>query len=135
MIVLDASAVLEMVLNTEAGRQVIERIEDPAESLHAPHLMGVEVTQVLRRYVRSQHLAEATAVSALGDLLDLGVARYDHEPLLPRVWQLRENVTAYDGVYLALAEVLDAPLLTRDRRLARSSGHEAVVELVAGRAH
>ncbi|MDQ3629070.1 MAG: type II toxin-antitoxin system VapC family toxin [Actinomycetota bacterium] len=135
MIVLDASAVLELVLNTEAGRQVLERIEDPAESLHAPHLMGVEVAQVLRRYVRAHQVAEETAASALSDLLDLDVARYEHEPLLPRVWQLRDNVTAYDGVYLALAEVLDAPLLTRDRRLAGSSGHDAVVELVAGRAH
>lgn len=130
MIVLDASAVLELVLRTEAGGQVMDRIEDPAETLHAPHLLGVEVVQVLRRYVRANQLPQDVAAQALRDLTDLGVARYEHEPLLPRVWQLRENVTAYDGVYVALAEVLDAPLLTRDARLAGSSGHDAVVELV-----
>lgn len=132
MIVLDASAVVELLLNTVTGRRVMDRIADPAESLHAPHLLGVEVSQVLRRYVRAGEIGADTAASAVTDLAELDIARYEHEPLLPRVWQLRENLTAYDGVYIALAEVLDAPLLTRDSRLAGSSGNGAVVELVNG---
>lgn len=65
------------------------------------------------------------------DALDLDVTRYDHEVLLPRVWQLRRSLSAYDGVYVALAEVLDAPLLTADRRLGRTKGHRAAIEVVA----
>jgi len=72
-----------MVLNTGAGQQVMDRIADPAESLHAPHVIGVEVTQVLRRYVRAGEVTVQTAAGALIDLAELDVARYEHEPLLP----------------------------------------------------
>jgi predicted nucleic acid-binding protein len=130
VIVLDASAVLELLLNTGGGDQVRDRIADPDESLHSPHLLGVEVAQVLRRYLASRSILPETAVAALEDLAVLDIERYEHEPLLGRVWELRENVTAYDAVYLALAEVLDAPLLTFDRRLASSPGHDAAVELL-----
>ncbi len=130
MIVLDASAVLELLLNTEGGSQVSDRIADPAESLHAPHLLSVEVAQVLRRYVASRSISAELAVAALDDLAALDIDRYEHEPLLPRVWELRDNATAYDAVYLALAEVLDAPLLTFDARLAAAPGHTASVELL-----
>jgi len=130
MIVLDASAVIELLLNTQRGARVAERIADPAESLHAPHLLGVEVAQVLRRYAASAVISGPVGTVALTDLADLDVELYEHEPLLDRVWELRDNVTAYDAVYLALAEVLDAPLVTFDRKLAAAPGHAAQVELV-----
>ncbi len=130
MIVLDASAVVELLLGLPKAAFVAERIADPDVSLHAPHLLGVETTQVVRRYVRSNAVSARRGAEALTDLVDLDVVRHEHEPLLPRVWELRDSVTAYDAAYLALAEVLDAPLLTLDARLARSSGHRAVVELV-----
>lgn len=130
MIVLDASAVVELLLNTDRGELVRDRIADVTESLHAPHLLAVEVAQVLRRYVASRSVAPEIATAALEDLAALDIAHYSHEPLLPRAWELRDNVTMYDAVYLALAEVLDAPLLTFDGRLATSPGHRASVELV-----
>ena len=131
MIVLDASAVVELLLNTDRGGLVRDRIADPAESLHAPHLLSVEVAQVMRRYVLVSSIEPEIATAALDDLAALDVARYAHEPFLGRVWELRENVTAYDAVYLALAEVLDAPLLTFDERLAATPAHVAEVELLA----
>jgi predicted nucleic acid-binding protein len=130
LIVLDASAVLELLLNTEGGSLVRERIADPDETLHAPHLLSVEVAQVLRRYAAARSITAETSAAALGDLAALDIARYPHEPFLPRMWELRESITAYDAVYLALAEVLDAPLLTFDDRLAASPGHVATVDVL-----
>ena len=132
MIVLDASAVIELLLNTEGGSRVRDRIADPSESLHAPHLLSVEVAQVLRRYVASRSIGVEMARAALEDLADLDIVRYAHEPFLGRVWELRDHVTAYDAVYLALAEILDCPLVTFDSRLSASPGHVALVELLAG---
>ena len=102
------------------------RIQRPDESLHAPHLLDVEVASILRRYHLSGELSAEDGREALAGL---DIARYPHDPLLPRVWELRASVTAYDAVYLALAEVLEAPLLTLDRRLARARSHGARVEL------
>ncbi|MGH9026564.1 MAG: type II toxin-antitoxin system VapC family toxin [Acidimicrobiia bacterium] len=131
MIVLDASAVLELLLNTNSGSRVSTRIADPAESLHSPHLLAVEVAQVLRRYTTTGSVEREVAAAALDDLTALDIEHYEHEPLLPRVWELRDNVTAYDAFYLALAEALDAPLLTFDGKLAASPGHRATIELLA----
>ena len=131
MIVLDASAVVELLLNTDGGSLVRERISNPSESLHAPHLLSVEVTQVLRRYVAARSIGAEIAAAALEDLAALDIARYAHEPFLDRVWELRDNVTAYDAVYLALAEVLDSPLLTFDGRLAAAPCHFATVDVIA----
>lgn len=122
MIVLDASAILELILDTSAGRQVAVRIGDPAEGLHTPHLADVEVVQALRRYVRAGGIDEETAAIALDDLRALDLQRHAHEPLLERVWELRQNLTAYDAVYVALADVLECVLLTCDRRLSRAPG-------------
>ena len=130
MIVLDASAVIELLLGTEAGIAVRRRVSRRTESLHAPHLMDVEVAQVLRRYHARGAIGEDRGREALEDLGDLDVARYPHDPLLPRVWQLRANLSAYDAVYVALAEALAAPLLTLDRRIASAPGHRARVETV-----
>lgn len=118
MIVLDASAVLELLLITEKGREVARRIARPEETLHAPHLIDLEVAQVLRRYVTRRQLDEARAIEAMTDLCDLDLNRYPHDVLLHRIWELRHNVSAYDAAYIALAEVLGAPLLTSDTRLA-----------------
>jgi predicted nucleic acid-binding protein len=128
--VLDASALVELLLGTAAGRQVAIRIADPTLSLHVPHLADVEVTQALRRYVREGALGADEAAVALEDLRSLDLERHGHEPLFDRVWALRDNLTAYDAVYVALAEALECPLLTCDRRLARSPGLSRRVELV-----
>jgi predicted nucleic acid-binding protein len=131
MIVLDASALLELLLGSEPGRRIAARISDPRLGLHTPHLADVEVAQALRRYVREGALDAGAAASVLADLRSLDLERHGHEPLLERVWALRENVTAYDAVYVALAEALDATLVTCDGRLARAPGVQARVELVS----
>lgn len=132
MIVLDASAVVELLLSTRTGHRVAERISDSGERPHAPHLLAVEVAQTVRRFAARGHISHADGEEALGTLAQLRVTRWEHEPLLLRVWELRENVTAYDAVYVALSEVLDAPLLTTDARLARATGHAARIDLVTG---
>ena len=106
------------------------RLAGPGETLHAPHLIDLEVLQVLRRFVRASTLSEERAAKALDDFRDLPVVRYAHTLLLGRVWDLRQNTTAYDGVYLALAEALDAPLFTVDKRLRAVPGVRALVEVV-----
>ncbi len=130
MIVVDASALLEALLQTPAAAAVEERLFDVRHTLHAPHLIDIEVAQVLRRYAATGQIEPGRCRDALTDLSDLPMHRYPHDVLLPRVWELRHNLTAYDAVYVALAEALDAPLLTRDRRLATASGHGARVDLV-----
>lgn len=129
MIVVDASALLEVLLRTPRGVRLEDRLLGAGESLHAPHLIDVEVAQVLRRLAAAGELAAERGLEALTDLAAWPLSRYAHEPLLERVWQLRRNVTAYDAVYLALAEALEAPLVTCDRRLAAAPGHEARVEV------
>lgn len=97
--------------------------------MHAPHLIDLEVAQVLRRYVRSSVVSAERGAEALGDLVDFPLTRYAHYILLNRIWQMRDGLTAYDAAYLALAEALDAPLVTRDRALARAS-RQVRVEVV-----
>lgn len=130
MIVVDASALLETLLRTPAATAVATRLFDSGETLHAPHLLDVEVAQVIRRYAANGEVDGEHGRTALADLADFPVRRYPHDFLLLRVWELRNNLTAYDAVYVALAEALDALLLTRDRRLAAASGHRARIELV-----
>lgn len=130
MIVLDASAALEVLLNTTRARRVSQRIFRVDESLHAPHLIDVEVAQVLRRLARRGELDTLRAEQVLEDLADLPIARYPHAMLLPAVWALRDNATAYDAVYLVLAEALGATLVTCDRALASVPGHRAHVEVI-----
>ena len=129
MIVVDASAVLELILRTPAAESVSQRLLGGVETLHAPHLLDVEVAHVLRRYAFAGDMSAQRGREALEDLVDISLLRHAHDVLLPRVWELRENLTAYDAVYVALAEALDAPLVTRDRRLAGAAGHRARVEM------
>lgn len=131
MIVVDASAVLEVLLQTERGRAAEVRLFG-GEALSAPHLLDLEVAQVLRRYARLGALEPSRAEGALRDYQDLRIERYPHHLFLARIWALRENATAYDAAYLALAEALDAPLVTTDGKLADVPGHGAVVEVVGG---
>jgi predicted nucleic acid-binding protein len=130
VIVLDASAVVELLLDTVTGRRVAILIEDAALGLHAPHLLAVEVASALRRLVRDGSLDDEEAHEAIGDLMALDLQRHSHEALLERAWDLRANVTTYDAVYVALAEALDATLLTCDRKLARAPGSKIRVELI-----
>ncbi|MGH9361660.1 MAG: type II toxin-antitoxin system VapC family toxin [Thermoanaerobaculia bacterium] len=130
MIVVDASALLEFLLRTARGARLAERLRAPDSSTHVPHLLDLEAAQVLRRYVRRGEIHSERAWQALDILRDLPLLRYPHDPLLPRIWELRENLTAYDAAYVALAEALDATLLTGDERILRAPGHAARVELV-----
>ncbi len=129
MIVLDASAAVDWLLQTAAGRQVENRIFSRNESLHAPHLLDLEVAQVLRRLARQGVISNRRAEEAVRDLVDLRVNRYAHAVFLPRIWQLRQNLSAYDAAYVVLAEQLGATLVTRDQRLAAAAGHAATVEV------
>lgn len=129
MIVVDASALLEVLLRTPAAPALESRLFAPGEALHAPHLIDVEVAQVLRRYAAGGEIDGRRGIAALADLADLPLRRHEHGVLLQRAWALRNNVTAYDAVYVALAEALDAPLVTRDRRLAAATGHQATIDL------
>jgi predicted nucleic acid-binding protein len=128
--VIDASVLLEALLRTPAAQTVEERLFAPGQTLHAPHLLDVEVAQVIRRYAANGEIDSERGRQALIDLADLPLRRYPHDFLLPRIWDLRSNLTAYDAAYVALAEVLEVPLLTRDRRLASAAGHHAEIELV-----
>jgi predicted nucleic acid-binding protein len=129
LIVLDASAAIDWLLQTSAGQRIEQRIFSRNESLHAPHLLDLEVTQVLRRLLRGGTVPEDLADQAIQDLVDLRMTRYPHYVLLPRIWQLRDNFSAYDAAYVALAEKIGARLVTRDGRLASASGHTAAIEL------
>ena len=108
----------------------MDRALEASERIHAPHLLDVEVTQVLRRLVQRKEVTVARAGQALDDLAKLLIERHEHQALVGRVWQLRDSLSAYDGVYVALAEGLDAPLLTCDAKLAGAHGHRATIELV-----
>ncbi len=130
MIVADASAVIEALLGTSAGLAVTQQLFDAGQTVHAPHLIDLEVAYAIRRYVAIGDIDEPRGRAAIGNLVDMQIRRYPHDVLLPRVWELRGNLSAYDAAYVALAEMLDAPLLTRDRRLADAAGRYARVELV-----
>ena len=130
MIVLDASAVVDLLTAQTAAPALAERVLVD-DDLHAPHLVDVEVAQALRRLAASGALSADRAADARGDAALLPIVRYPHLALLERAWELRENLSIYDGVYVALAELLGAPLVTCDQRLASVPGHEAVVEVFA----
>lgn len=129
MIVLDASAAVDWLLQTAAGQRIEQRIYARQDTLHTVHLLDVEFAQVLRRLVRGGSLTPKRADEAIEDLAALRIARYAPVLLLQRIWRLRQNLSAYDAAYVALAERLQAPLITRDQRIAAAPGHTAAVEV------
>jgi predicted nucleic acid-binding protein len=134
MLVIDASAVAELVLARPSGTAVARHVADHEHDLHAPHLLDVEVLSVIRRLVATRDATAERATEAIADLLDLPIARYPHDVLVPRVWELRKNFSSYDGTYLALAEALTddgVPLLTADRRFARAIRAHTAIEAMA----
>ena len=135
MIVLDSSAAVEWLLGLPLADAVADRISS-AKSVHAPALLDIEVAHVLRRYCAAGEISDRVAERALNSLAELDAVRYTHELLLPLIWRLRHNLTAYDAAFVALAAVLDAPLVTLDARIAqapwpRLAGNEIQVELIA----
>jgi predicted nucleic acid-binding protein len=126
MIVIDASAMVELLMDTELGRRIDALVLDAAAS-HAPHLLDIEVMQVLRRFVLAGQVSAARAREALVDLANFPLERHAHGALIERVFELRANLTAYDATYLALAEALDSTLVTCDKALAKVAGARARV--------
>ncbi|MGY1669396.1 type II toxin-antitoxin system VapC family toxin [Geodermatophilus sp. SYSU D00710] len=127
MIVADASAVVAALLNAGPARALLSE-----EQVHVPHLVDAEVTSALRRLVAADSMTADQGWAALDTWRRLGVTRQPMSGLLDRVWQLRENVTAYDATYVALAEALDCAVVTADGRLGRAPGIRCPVTVVPG---
>ena len=130
MIVVDASAIVELLLQTPLGIRVERRLYDQETDLHAPHLLDVEVVSALRRLVHTRELDAGRAREAIDDLGLLRIMRHGHVDLALRAWDLRRNFTAYDAMYLALAEALDATVVTSDAPLAAAPGHSVRIDVV-----
>jgi predicted nucleic acid-binding protein len=136
MLVVDASAVAELLLRRSPAETVASELREHDFDVHAPHLLDVEVLSALRRLVATGAASAERARQALDDLLELRIVRYPHDVLAPRMWQLRENFSAYDAAYVALAEALAderAPLMTADARLARAVEAHTDVRVVSVR--
>lgn len=127
MIVLDASAAVVALVNGGQARRILAE-----ETLHAPHLVDAEVSSALRRLVGNQTLSAGDGLRCVEVWQRIGVIRYPAAPLLGRVWELRDTVTAYDAQYVALAEILGCALVTADGRLSRAPGLRCVVTVVPG---
>ena len=130
MIVVDASAITELLLQTELGTRVERHLYRDDDDVHAPHLLDVEVLSALRRLVRAGEVVAERAEEAIEDLGLLRIIRHGHLDLATRAWELRQNFTAYDAVYLALAEALDATVVTCDRPFGAAPGHSARIEVI-----
>jgi predicted nucleic acid-binding protein len=130
VIVVDASAMLEFLLQTPLGARVEARLFRDGDAFHAPHLLDLEVAQGLRHLVRAGDVVADRAEEALADLSDFDLRRHAHVDFLGRAWDLRNNLTAYDAMYVALAEGLDARLVTCDGPLSAAPGHAARIEVI-----
>jgi predicted nucleic acid-binding protein len=130
LIVADASAVLEMLLNTDAGVEVARRLLSDGQTIHVPHLIDIEILHALRRLDRTAEASKHRIDQAIQDYFDTPLQRYPHSILAQRIWSLRRNWTAYDAAYIALAEELRAPLLTCDRAMASGTGHQTTVFVI-----
>ena len=133
MIVIDASAVVDLLASERPDPRLRDRVSLDGD-LHAPHVVDVEIAQALRRLAAAGRLTGDRAADARADSAALLIVRYPHLALVERAWELRENLSIYDGVYVALAELLETPLVTCDARLAAAPGHDAVVEVFAASA-
>jgi predicted nucleic acid-binding protein len=130
VIVVDASALLEFLLQTSIGVRIEARLFRDEDELHAPHLVDVEVVQGLRRLVRMGEVSSARAEQAIADLTDLDLHRHPHVDLLPRAWKLRDNISAYDAMYVSLAEAIEAIIVTCDRPLTKAPGRRTRIEVI-----
>jgi predicted nucleic acid-binding protein len=128
LIVIDASAAVDLSLGRESRAEWLAQRLDRERAIQVPAVFDIEVLHSLRRIDSLGRVGSSAIEDALSDLVEIRAVRHDHGPLLPRIWALRHNLSAYDAAYVALAEALDAPLLTTDRRLARTSGHAAAIE-------
>jgi len=132
LIVLDASALVDVLLERGAPGDWVARRLLEADSVHAPHLIDIEVASVLRRRAAGGAISPRRGREALEDLASIPLTRYPATPLLERIWELRSNLTAYDANYVALAEALAAPLVTMDARLGSAPGHRTQVDVFPG---
>jgi predicted nucleic acid-binding protein len=130
VIVADASALIDVLLRRSGADAIEARLFGSGLALHVPHLLDAEVAQVIRQHAAAGAIGTERGRELLADLVDLRARRHAHDWLLPRVWALRYNLTPYDAIYVALAEALEAPLVTRDRRLAAARGHQAGIEVM-----
>jgi predicted nucleic acid-binding protein len=131
VLVVDTSAFVAALVGRPPDRRLADRLGSDGD-LHAPHLLDVELLHALRRLVHTGRLSEERAADARSDFAELTIVRYGHRPLADRAWELRDNLTAYDATFVALAEALAVPLVTCDARLTRAPGHQAAVELFPG---
>ena len=129
MIVVDASVLIEVLPRRSAGAAAESRLKAPGQLVAAPHHFDLEVANVLRKLALCEIDPKRVAL-ALDDLKAIPIIRWSHATRLPRIWALRNNLSAYDAAYVALAEAPNAPLLTSDRRLASAPGHHAAIELI-----
>lgn len=130
MIVIDASVAVEISLATSDGRQIQKQLRASNEVLGAPELIDLEVLQVLRRQARRNEIDAGQAGGAIGIFDGLPIERFSHRPLRARIWDLRDNLTACDAAYFALAELLEAPLWTRDAKFRDVPGARAHIEIL-----
>ena len=120
----------EFLLQTPLGTRVEARLFRDGDDLHAPHLLDVEVVQALRRLVRAGDVPPDRAEEALDDLAGIDILRHSHIDFIDRAWDLRDNITAYDAMDVALAEAMDAPLVTCDGPLGAAPGHAARIDMI-----
>ena len=132
MLVVDPSAALAALTATDPAPGLVERLAEHGD-LHAPHLIDTEILDALRRMTMIGELSDERAADARTDFAELSLTRYPHQPLSDRIWMLRHNLTAYDATFVALAETLDAPLVTCDTRVATAPAHHARIELFEAR--
>jgi predicted nucleic acid-binding protein len=129
MIVLDASAIVELIVEPRAATSALRARLRADPDIHVPHLVDAEVTNALRRKLLAGQLDLLRARRAIRRLTVMRLTRWQQTPLLGRALALRHQLTAYDAIYVAMAEVTGATLVTRDARLARADGHRARVEV------
>ena len=130
MIVVDASAIVDILVGARNAPLLRRQLFDEGDEVHAPHLLDIEVMHVIRRGFRIGEMSAERAQQAISNFRLLPIERHSHEILLDRIWQLRENLTAYDAAYVALAEILDTVVVTTDARLARAPGMSRFIQLV-----
>jgi predicted nucleic acid-binding protein len=132
VIVVDASVVVDVTIDRRPGDHLSERLINEDE-LVAPHLIDIEVLHALRRLVRFDHVSFDRAVDARSDFAEFALTRFPHEPFMDRIWELRDDLSAYDAAYLALAEGISIPLVTCDVGLASVAKRTVDVELYRSR--